>query len=163
RGARSRCAHTAGGGALSLAGQAQPDMSERRLSEQELIERFFAARGPRRADVVLGVGDDAAVLRVPPDAELVATVDAIVAGVHFPAAADGADIGHRALAVNLSDLAAMGAEPAWALLALVLPAADEHWLTRFTHGFFELAGRFDVALVGGDTNRGPLCASVQLH
>ena len=137
--------------------------SEQGLSEQALIERFFAGRGPARDDVALGIGDDAAVLRVPAGAELVATVDAIVEGVHFLAGADAADVGWRALAVNLSDLAAMGAEPAWALLALVMPAADERWLTRFTHGFFELAGKHGVALVGGDTNRGPLCASVQLH
>jgi thiamine-monophosphate kinase len=138
-------------------------MPEDGLSEQALIERFFAGRGPSRDDVMLGIGDDAAILRVPPGAELVATVDAIVEGVHFLAGADAADVGWRALAVNLSDLAAMGAEPAWALLALVMPAADEQWLTRFTHGFFELAGKHGVALVGGDTNRGPLCASVQLH
>ena len=133
------------------------------LSEQALIERFFAARDPARDDVVLGIGDDAAILRVPPGVELIATVDAIVEGVHFLAGADAADVGWRALAVNLSDLAAMGAEPAWALLALVMPAADERWLTRFTHGFFELAKKHGVALVGGDTNRGPLCVSVQLH
>jgi len=138
-------------------------MSERRLSEQELIERHFANRGPRRADVVLGIGDDAAVLRVPADSELVATVDAIVEGVHFLSTADAADVGYRALAVNLSDLAAMGAEPAWALLALILPAADDEWLAGFVRGFFELADRHGVALVGGDTNRGPRCISVQLN
>jgi thiamine-monophosphate kinase len=133
------------------------------MTEQELIERFFARRGVARADVALGIGDDAAVLRVPPGAELVVTVDAIVEGVHFPRGAAGGDVGHRALAVNLSDLAAMGAEPAWATLALVLPAADEQWLDAFSAGLFELAGRFGVALVGGDTNRGPLCASVCLQ
>src|SRR5262245_12655922 len=138
-------------------------MPEGGLSEQALIERFFAGRGPARDDVVLGIGDDAAIMRVPPGAELVATVDAIVEGVHFLAGADAADVGWRALAVNLSDLAAMGAEPAWALLALVMPAADERWLTRFTHGFFELAKKYGVALVGGDTNRGPLCVTVQVH
>jgi thiamine-monophosphate kinase len=93
----------------------------------------------------------------------VATVDAIVEGVHFLRTADAADIGYRALAVNLSDLAAMGAEPAWALLALMVPAADETWLAGFVRGFFELADRHGVSLVGGDTNRGPLCISVQLH
>lgn len=138
-------------------------MTERGMSEQQLIERFFSGRGARRADVALGIGDDAALLRVPPDAELVATVDAIVEGVHFLAGADAADVGYRAVAVNLSDLAAMGADPAWALLALVMPAADERWLTRFTHGLFELLDRYDVALVGGDTNRGPLSVSVTLH
>jgi thiamine-monophosphate kinase len=135
----------------------------RGLSEQELIERFFAGRGAVRDDVVLGIGDDAAILRVPAGTELVTTVDAIVEGVHFLRGADASDVGWRALAVNLSDLAAMGAEPAWAFLALVIPTADERWLTRFTHGFFELAATHGVALAGGDTNRGPLCASVTLH
>ena len=138
-------------------------MGVRQLSEHELIERFFAGRGTQRDDVVHGIGDDGAVLRVPAGSELVSTVDAIVEGVHFLAGASPADVGHRALAVNLSDLAAMGAEPAWALLTLVIPSADQQWLTAFSHGFFELAGRFGVALVGGDTNRGPLCVSVQLH
>src|SRR5262249_38744825 len=139
------------------------DMTPRGITEQELIERFFAGRGVQRDDVVRGIGDDAAVLRVPEGCELVATVDAIVEGGHFLAGADPADIGHRALAVNLSDLAAMGAEPAWALLTLVIPSADERWLGVFSHAFFELAGRFGVALVGGDTDRGPLCVSVQLN
>jgi thiamine-monophosphate kinase len=139
------------------------DMTPRAITEQELIERFFAGRGVQRDDVACGIGDDAAVLRVPDGCELVATVDAIVEGVHFLAGASPADVGHRALAVNLSDVAAMGAEPAWALLALVIPGADEQWLGAFGRGFFELADRFGVALVGGDTNRGPLCVSVQLH
>ena len=132
------------------------------LSEFALIERYFRRCGAQRADVRLGVGDDAALLAVPGDAELVAAIDTLVAGVHFPHGSPPASIGHRALAVNLSDLAAMGARPAWALLALTLPEAEENWLEEFTTGFADLARAHNVALVGGDTTRGPLCISVQL-
>ena len=132
------------------------------LSEFALIERYFRRCGAQRADVRLGVGDDATLLAVPGDAELVAAIDTLVAGVHFPHGSPPASIGHRALAVNLSDLAAMGARPAWALLALTLPEAEENWLEEFTTGFADLARAHNVALVGGDTTRGPLCISVQL-
>lgn len=131
-------------------------------AEFSLIERYFAAPSRQRADVAVGIGDDAAVLDVPPGMQLVAAVDTLVAGVHFPEAASASDIGHKALAVNLSDLAAMGARPAWALLALTLPRVDDAWLQDFAAGFFALAERFDVALVGGDTTQGPLTISVQL-
>src|SRR6184192_4297386 len=97
------------------------------LSEFALIERYFRGCGAQRPDVLAGIGDDAALLSVAPDAELVAATDTLVAGVHFPHQSPPASIGHRALAVNLSDLAAMGARPAWALLALTLPDADEGW------------------------------------
>jgi thiamine-monophosphate kinase len=132
------------------------------LGEFALIERYFRALGAARADVITGVGDDAALLRVPADVELVAATDTLVAGVHFPPQATPASIGHRALAVNLSDLAAMGARPAWALLALTLPQVDEAWLSEFAAGFEALARKYGVALVGGDTTRGPLCVSVTL-
>lgn len=132
------------------------------LSEFSLIDRFFSAQATMRDDVVVGIGDDAAVLNVPPDQQLVAAVDTLVADVHFPASASAASIGHKALAVNLSDLAAMGAHPAWALLALTLPQVDEVWIQEFAAGFFALADRFGVALVGGDTTQGPLTVSVQL-
>src|SRR2546430_13238052 len=132
------------------------------LSEFALIERYFRGCGAQRPDVLAGIGDDAALLTVAPDAELVAATDTLVAGVHFAAGAPPASIGHRALAVNLSDLAAMGARPAWALLALTLPAADEAWLSEFAEGFAALARAHDVALVGGDTTSGPLCVTVQI-
>lgn len=132
------------------------------LTEFSLIDRFFNAQTMSREDVAIGIGDDAAVLNVPPDQQLVAAVDTLVAGVHFPASATAASIGHKALAVNLSDLAAMGARPTWALLALTLPAIDEVWVQEFAAGFFTLAKRFNVALVGGDTTQGPLSVSVQL-
>ncbi len=135
------------------------------LGEFELIERFFlrrqAARGAQ-SGVILGIGDDAAVLAVPPDAELVAAVDSIVAGRHFPEGTDARSIGHRALAVNLSDFAAMGATPAWATLALTMPSVDARWLERFSAGLLDLADVHGVALVGGDTTRGPLTVSVQV-
>jgi len=132
------------------------------LSEFALIERYFRTCGAQRADVRLGVGDDAALLAMPAGCDLVAATDTLVAGVHFPTASPPASIGHRALAVNLSDLAAMGARPAWALLALTLPEADEAWLVEFAAGFDALARAHAVALVGGDTTRGPLCVTVQL-
>jgi len=132
------------------------------LSEFALIERYFRSGGARRRDVILGVGDDAALLATPSGCDLVAATDTLVAGVHFPLGSPPASIGHRALAVNLSDLAAMGGRPAWALLALTIPEADEAWLGEFAAGFAALARAHEVALVGGDTTRGPLCVTVQL-
>jgi thiamine-monophosphate kinase len=132
------------------------------LSEFALIERYFRSCGAHRADVTLGVGDDAALLRLPAGSELVAAIDTLVAGVHFPPDSPPDSIGHRALAVNLSDLAAMGARPAWALLALTLPQPEEAWLGEFAAGLADLARAHKVALVGGDTTRGPLCITVQL-
>jgi thiamine-monophosphate kinase len=132
------------------------------LSEFDLIERYFRHCGVKREDVCLGVGDDAAVLECPPGQRLVAAMDTLVDGVHFPHGAPPTSIGHRALAVNLSDLAAMGARAAWALLALTLPEAQESWLAQFAAGFAGLARRHNVALVGGDTTRGPLCVTVQI-
>ncbi len=128
--------------------------------EFSLIDRFFARLTPPRDDVRLGIGDDAALLAMPAGRDLVLATDTLVAGVHFPEGTAAEAIGHKALAVNLSDLAAMGAEPAWATLALTLPAADEDWLAGFAAGFGELAARHGVALVGGDTTRGPRVITV---
>lgn len=133
------------------------------LSEFDLINRYFAHHGVTRPDVVLGISDDGAVLRVPPGSDLVVAMDTMVSDVHFFPDADPASIGHKALAVNLSDMAAMGAEPAWATLALTLPQSDEAWLAAFSAGLFALAGRCGVQLVGGDTCRGPLTLTVQMH
>jgi thiamine-monophosphate kinase len=132
------------------------------LSEFDLIDRFFRGCGAKRADVRVGVGDDAAILECPAGTELVAAMDSLVDGVHFPHGSPAASVGHRALAVNLSDLAAMGARPAWALLALTLPQADESWLSEFAAGMAALARDHQVALVGGDTTSGPLCITVQV-
>ena len=126
------------------------------MDEFELIRRYFSAGPVKRADVALGVGDDAALLRVPEGQELAVTTDSLLPGVHFPADLDPAAVGHRSLAANLSDLAAMGAEPAWTLLALTLPQADERWLEGFSRGFFALAKQHRVQLVGGNIARGPL-------
>ena len=132
------------------------------MSEFALIERI-RRRARSRDDVLLGIGDDAAVLALPPGQQLVAAQDTLNIGVHFPPGTAAADIGWKALAVNLSDLAAMGAEPAWCLLSLSLPAADAAWLDAFLDGFCALAERHGVALVGGDTTRGPLSISVAIH
>lgn len=131
------------------------------LGEFDIIARYFS-RPRAHADVLLGVGDDAAVLRCPEDRRLVVAMDTIVEGVHFPEGSNADDIGYRALAVNLSDLAAMGAQPSWMTLSLSLPEANAAWLEGFASGLFELADRHDVALVGGDTVRGPRVISVQI-
>ncbi len=133
--------------------------------EFELISRYFArtsGRAAKSTGVELGIGDDAAVLRVPDGEDLVAAVDTMVEGRHFPLQSQPRSIGHRALAVNLSDMAAMGAQPRWALLALTIPAADEDWLEGFAGGLLALADQHGVVLVGGDTTRGPLTISVQI-
>lgn len=130
--------------------------------EQAVIERFFRHLGAVRTDVVLGIGDDAALLRAQPGCELAQTTDALVEHVHFLPGSAPRSLGHRALAINLSDLAAMGATPAWALLALTLPQIDEAWLGEFSAGFGILARTHQVALVGGNLSRGPLTVTVQL-
>ncbi|HET6603850.1 MAG TPA: thiamine-phosphate kinase [Xanthomonadaceae bacterium] len=124
------------------------------LGEFELIDRI-RHRAATRADVRLGIGDDAAVLAPRSGHELVVTTDSLVEGVHFAVADAAADVGWKALAVNLSDLAAMGAQAAWATLALTLPEPDSDWLDAFLDGFLELATKHQVALVGGDLTRGP--------
>lgn len=132
-------------------------------AEFGLVDLIRAHGAVERADVRLGIGDDAAVLSPPTGHELVACTDTLVAGVHFPPATAAADIGWKALAVNLSDLAAMGASPAWALLALTLPDGDRDFVAGFIAGFAELAERHRIALVGGDIARGPLAVNVTVH
>lgn len=132
------------------------------VSETQLIERFLRDLSARRDDTVLGIGDDAALLRVPAGSELVLTTDALVEAVHFLPGAAPRALGHRALAVNLSDIAAMGAEPCWALLSLNLPTVDESWLREFADGFGALARSHTVQLVGGNLSRGALSISVTL-
>ncbi|MCC7485783.1 MAG: thiamine-phosphate kinase [Burkholderiales bacterium] len=129
------------------------------LSEFELIRRFFTHRA---AGAVLGVGDDAALVRVRRGMTLAVSADMLVCGRHFAAGADPESLGHKALAVNLSDMAAMGAKPRWVTLALALPRADPRWLAAFARGFMRLARRHRVDLVGGDTTRGPLNVCVQI-
>jgi thiamine-monophosphate kinase len=130
--------------------------------EFDLIARI-RARCAMRPGVLLGIGDDAALLAPPPGMALAVAMDTLNAGVHFPDDTAPADIGWKALAVNLSDLAAMGAEPAWCTLSLSLPAADAAWIDAFLDGFLALADAHGVALVGGDTTRGPLSVCVTAH
>lgn len=130
------------------------------MAEFELIQRHFAQLTQPREDVSLGIGDDCALLRVPDGYELAATTDTLVAGTHFFEDVDPEALGHKVLAVNLSDLAAMGAKPAWVTLALTLNRANDHWLQSFSRGFAALAAEHHVQLVGGDTTQGPLCISV---
>ena len=132
------------------------------MSEFDLIARI-RDRAATRADVILGIGDDAALLRVPPGKLLVVATDTLNIDVHFPADTAAADVGWKALAVNLSDLAAMGAQPAWCTLSLSLPHADDAWVDGFLDGFLALAHQHDVALVGGDTTLGPLSICVTVH
>ncbi|KPK36616.1 MAG: thiamine-monophosphate kinase [Gammaproteobacteria bacterium SG8_47] len=132
------------------------------MGEFDIIERFFRGCGAPRADVVLGIGDDAALVTVPKGCELAVAVDTLVEGVHFPHTTAAADVAYKAVVVNLSDLAAMGAEPAWFTLALTLPAADEQWLEAFARGLSAAARTYGLQLVGGDTTRGPLTVTVQV-
>ena len=129
------------------------------IAEFDLIDRI-RTRAATRDDIVLGIGDDAAILQPPPGKQLVVTADTLNAGVHFPEATRPEDIGWKTLAVNLSDLAAMGAQPAWCTLSLSLPESDPKWLDGFLDGFLELATQHGIAVVGGDTTRGPLSLGV---
>jgi len=128
-------------------------------SEFEIIGRYFSRPAP---GALLGVGDDAALVRPAAGCELAVSTDLLLEGRHFAAGAAPRALGHKALAVNLSDMAAMGATPRWATLALALPAADEGWLEAFAAGFYALAARYQVDLVGGDTTRGPLTLGVTI-
>lgn len=123
------------------------------MTEFDLIRRYFTRATP---GALLGVGDDAALLQVSEGNVLAVSTDMLVSGTHFLPDADPFFLGHKTLAVNLSDMAAMGAIPRWATLAIALPGADEVWLEKFSAGFFSLAKQHSVDLVGGDTTRGPL-------
>jgi thiamine-monophosphate kinase len=133
------------------------------LSEFELIQQYFERSFKETNGIKQGIGDDAAIVSIPSGMELALSVDTLVQDVHFFANTRPEDVGYKALAVNLSDLAAMGAEPRWATLSLTLPEADQAWLEKFTQGFFELAGQTSVTLIGGDLSRGPLSITVQAH
>ncbi|MCX4187244.1 thiamine-phosphate kinase [Methylophaga sp. OBS4] len=133
------------------------------LSEFSLIEQYFAKLTVSRDDVVVGIGDDCAVLACPPDKNIAVSIDTLVEGVHFFADVDPISLGYKSLAVGLSDLAAMGAKPVWFTLALTLPEVNEDWLESFARGLAELALQHQIQLVGGDTTRGPLTISIQVH
>ncbi|MEE9397694.1 MAG: thiamine-phosphate kinase [Methylococcales bacterium] len=132
------------------------------LTEFDLIRRYFLRKKTtRHSATVLGIGDDCALLSMDEKYELAVTIDTMVEGTHFFPGVNPVSLGHKALAVNLSDLAAMGADPRWITLGLTLPNADEGWLNGFARGLFQLADKFSVDLIGGDTTRGPLAVSIQ--
>lgn len=131
------------------------------MSEFDIITQYFASQTSHRNDVMVGIGDDAALVKPPQNHELAITTDTLVSGVHFPESTLPYDIGYKSLAVNLSDLAAMGATPAWVTMALTLPDKNLDWLKAFCDGFFALANQHQVQLIGGDLTRGPLCITIQ--
>ena len=134
-----------------------------RRSEFDIIATYFEQYRVLRRDVMVGIGDDAAVVKIPDNNELVMSMDSLICGTHFYPDADPVALGGKALAVNLSDLAAMGADPAWITLALTLPEDNPDWLERFSFGLAEAAEHYNVQLIGGDTTRGPLAITIQVH
>ncbi|ELB8710131.1 thiamine-phosphate kinase [Salmonella enterica] len=131
--------------------------------EFSLIARYFDRVRSTRLDVETGIGDDCALLNIPEKQTLAISTDTLVAGNHFLPDIDPADLAYKALAVNLSDLAAMGADPAWLTLAITLPEVDEPWLEAFSDSLFELLNYYDMQLIGGDTTRGPLSMTLGIH
>ncbi|KEY91610.1 thiamine-monophosphate kinase [Candidatus Photodesmus blepharus] len=132
-------------------------------TELDLINRFFSGRQVQRKDVLLSLGDDCAVVKVPQGVRIAVSTDTLVGGTHFPLSANPAWVAHKALSSNISDLAAMGATPAWLSLALTIPKLDKIWLTAFSCSFFELADCFGMQLIGGDTTRGPLSITITVQ
>jgi thiamine-monophosphate kinase len=132
------------------------------MSEFSIIDRYCKRVGVVHQETTLGVGDDAAILAVPSGQELVVSVDTMVAGVHFDSSISPEALAHKLMAVNLSDMAAMGATPKWATLALTMPEVDQVWLAKFSDSLNAVATRFGVELVGGDTTAGGLTASLQI-
>lgn len=153
------------------------------MYEHHIIEEHFVRKSVHRPDIIVGIGDDAAVVTVPDGKQLVVTMDTLNAGIHFPYPKSASvkqcydklsaslnntitspyDIGYKAAVVNLSDLAAMGAEPTWVTLSLSLPETSSRWLEEFSQGFTDVLNRYNVALIGGDLNRGALSITVQAH
>lgn len=131
-------------------------------SEFDIIKQYFTRNSPENKSVHLGVGDDAAITSIPAGMEQVIAIDTLVENIHFTENTPAEEIAYKALAVNLSDLAAMGATPAWFTLALTLPEVSESWLAGFSKGLFNLAEQFRIPLIGGDTTHGPLTISIQV-
>jgi len=131
--------------------------------EFNLIEKYFVGRQKQRKDVLLAAGDDCALVKAPEGLSIAISTDTLVAGTHFLADANPAWVAHKALASNISDLAAMGATPAWVSFALTMPSPDEEWLAPFCDAFFELADYFDIQLIGGDTTKGPLSLTLTVQ
>jgi thiamine-monophosphate kinase len=130
------------------------------MKEFELIKHFFTEQTVKRKDVLLGIGDDCAVVDNTDKQNIVVTTDTLVAGVHFPLDTSARAIGHKAVAVNLSDIAAMGAKPSWLSLAITLPEVNNEWLSEFCSGVFDLCEFYNVQLIGGDTTQGPLSITI---
>jgi len=130
--------------------------------EFTLIKNYFTGKQKNREDVLLGIGDDGAITTAPANMLLVTTIDTLVEGTHFFPNTPAFDVGFKVAAVNLSDIAAMGAQPGWASIALTLPKVDESWLAQFSDGLFTLLNKYNVQLIGGDTTRGPLSVSIHL-
>lgn len=133
------------------------------MNEFSLIDTWFKPIPHHRKEVVFGIGDDAACLRVPPGMDLLVSTDTLVEGVHFLPSWRPYDIAYRAVMVNVSDMAAMGASPCWVSLALTLEAADESWLADFSLGLSRALTQYNIALIGGDTTRGPLSITLTIH
>ena len=130
------------------------------MSEFSIIKQYFEKVDGNQPDVILGIGDDAALVKS--DAVLAVSVDTFIENVHFPASTSAHDIGWKSLAVNLSDMAAMGAEPCWMTLAITMPKIDHEWLKEYCHGLSSLSSKYNVALIGGDTTQGPLSITIQI-
>ena len=126
------------------------------MKEFNLIKKFFTEQVTKRKDVILSIGDDCALIAPTERQHIAVTTDTLISGVHFPVDTPARAVGHKAIAVNLSDLAAIGAEPAWISLALTLPKFDDFWLGEFCAGLFELCEYYNIQLIGGDTTQGPL-------
>lgn len=133
------------------------------LGEFSVIDKYFKAKQTRRSDVLLSLGDDCALLTAPAGQAIAISTDTLVAGTHFLADASPQWVAHKALASNISDLAAMGAKPAWVSLALTLPCVDQAWLEGFSDGFFSLANAEGIELIGGDTTKGPLSITLTIQ
>ena len=131
-------------------------------SEFDIIEQYFNKESIKDSNVVAGIGDDAALIKVPDDHFLAISTDTLVEGIHFLSSTKPFDIGYKSLAVNLSDMAAMAAKPNWLLLSLTMPEFNHTWLTEFTNGFFNLANSYELGLIGGNLTRGPLSITVQI-
>src|SRR3990167_743605 len=132
-----------------------------KINEFDLIQKYFFKNNVRN-DVIVSNGDDCAIMKVPEGYEIAMSIDTLVSGVHFDDTFSPENIGYKSLAVNLSDLAAIGAEPAWVMLTLTLPEVNEHWLAGFQKGFFEPFEHYPMTLIGGDLTKGPLSISVQV-
>lgn len=133
------------------------------MNEFSLIDVYFKQPAIQRPEVIIGIGDDAACMEIPHHFQLLVSTDTLVAEVHFLSGWDAYDIACKAVMVNVSDMAAMGAEPCWMSLALTMPSLDERWLTRFSQGFHDSLKQYNIMLIGGDTTHGPLSMTLTIH